>query len=258
MERLRDPEQGCPWDKVQDFRSIAPHTVEEAYEVADAIARGDMGELASELGDLLFQVVFHARMAEEAGLFHFGDVVAGIVKKMTRRHPHVFAGQREKIPDIATQSVAWEAQKARERSLRGKGGGEESLLDPVTRGLPAPRRAVKLQKKAAEVGFDWEDPSRVLEKLREETDEIQEAMGQGVRDNVRAEMGDLLFTCVNLARHLDIDPDSALREANGKFERRFRRMEVLLKAEGKTVGDTGPARLDEAWERVKAEEKSSE
>lgn len=262
MARLRDPENGCPWDRVQNFQSIASYTVEEAHEVADAIARGDVADLAAELGDLLFHVVFHARIAEEAGLFDFGDVVAGIVEKMTRRHPHVFAGER--TPDIAAQSAAWEAHKSRERARNGnrdsggQGDGEESLLDGMTRGLPALGRAVKLQKRAAQVRFDWPGPGPVLEKLREETGEIEQEIRRGDKDAIRAELGDLLFTCVNLARHLDVDPGRALREANGKFERRFRRMERLLIAEGKTVHAASPEELDGTWERVKAGERQSE
>nr|VFJ63024.1 MAG: ATP diphosphatase [Candidatus Kentron sp. FM]VFJ72928.1 MAG: ATP diphosphatase [Candidatus Kentron sp. FM]VFK20150.1 MAG: ATP diphosphatase [Candidatus Kentron sp. FM] len=255
MERLRDPQNGCPWDRAQTFESIVAYTVEEAYEVADAISRDHMADLASELGDLLFHVVFHARIAQEANLFDFGDVVTGVVDKMTRRHPHVFAG--ETAGDLDALSVAWEDYKVRERGQSRSGGAQASLLDRVTKGLPATRRAFKLQKKAAEVRFDWTGSLPVLEKVREETAEIEQAIRADDKEAIRAEMGDLLFTCINLARHLDVDPDGALREANGKFERRFRRMEGLLASRGKTLADLGPAELDGVWEEIKAEERTS-
>ena len=247
MVRLRDAEDGCPWDREQTFETIAPYTVEEAYEVADAIHRGDAEELAAELGDLLFQVVFHAQMAKEAGLFDFQDVVARVVEKMTRRHPHVFGGAR--IESVEAQSAAWDAHKAAER-----GAEPNSLMDEVTRGLPTIRRALKLQKKATRVAFDWSGPLAVLEKLREEVceveDEIRAANGAGT---VHAEIGDLLFTCINLARHLDVDPDSALRGANIRFERRFRRMEELSAEEGKVLHDSSLDELDALWEKAKEE-----
>nr|VFK01055.1 MAG: ATP diphosphatase [Candidatus Kentron sp. H]VFK01077.1 MAG: ATP diphosphatase [Candidatus Kentron sp. H]VFK04893.1 MAG: ATP diphosphatase [Candidatus Kentron sp. H] len=256
MARLRDPQGGCPWDRAQTFDSIAALTVEEAHEVADAIARGDRADLASELGDLLFHVVFHAQMAKEAGLFDFAAVVAGIVEKMTRRHPHVFAGKP--VEGIAAQSIAWEAHKARERDGKGGApdGARDSLLDPVTRGLPATRRALGLQKKAAQVRFDWPGPLPVLEKLREEAGELEAEIHRGDKGAIRAELGDLLFTCMNLARHLETDPDRALREANAKFEGRFRRMEALFRAQGKTVGGVGPDELEGAWARAKAQERT--
>jgi len=250
MERLRDPKEGCPWDRTQTFASIAPYTIEEAYEVADAISREDMADLASELGDLLFHVVFHTQMAKEANLFDFEQVVTGIVEKMTRRHPHVFAGER--IESITEQSTAWETQKTSERKSTTP---QDSLMDQVTKGLPSMLRAIKLQKKAAEVKFDWTDALSVLKKLREEIGELEDEIRAGNDQHATLlEMGDLLFSCMNLARHLHIDPDSALREANGKFERRFRAMEKLLASQDKTIGTSKQEELDQAWERIKSEE----
>jgi nucleoside triphosphate diphosphatase len=223
MARLRDPEGGCPWDIEQDFRSIAPYTIEEAHEVADAIERGDLDDLKDELGDLLFQVVFHARMAEEQGAFDFGDVVASVSDKLERRHPHVF-GDAD-IADAHAQTVNWEQIKAAERAE--KVDGDQSLLAGVSRGLPALRRAVKLQKRAARVGFDWPAAEPVFDKIEEEIGELRDAMVAGDTDGVEEELGDLLFAITNLARKLEVDPGGALRRSNHKFERRFRAMEAL-------------------------------
>lgn len=253
MRRLRDPRGGCPWDVEQTFATIAPYTIEEAYEVADSIERGDLGELRGELGDLLFQVVFHARMAEEADLFDFDDVVTGIVEKMVRRHPHVFADAS--VGSSAEQTTAWEAHKAAEREAAGE--APSSLLNGVTRGLPALRRAAKLQRRAAGVGFDWTSAERVLDKLSEEVAELREAMSEGGGD-AEAELGDVLFTCVNLARHLGVDPDHALRRTNGSFERRFRRMEAFAAQEGASLDDLDAEALERLWERAKEREGASE
>ena len=245
MARLRDPAGGCPWDREQTFETVAPYTVEEAYEVLDAIDHGDMAELKAELGDLLFQVVFHARMAEEAGQFAFGDVVAAVVDKMTRRHPHVF-GDAE-VRDAEDQTRAWEAQKAAERAEKGPA----SVLDGVARSLPALSRAEKVQKRVARVGFDWPDAAGVLDKLEEELGELREAVAGGRTAEVQAELGDLLFTCVNLARHVEADPERALRRANDRFEGRFRQVEAGLRAEGREPDDADLAELDARWEAVK-------
>lgn len=251
MERLRDPKSGCPWDRAQTFASIASYTVEEAYEVADAISRNDMADLASELGDLLFHVVFHAQIAKEAGLFDFEQVVTGIVEKMIRRHPHVFAGAE--TGDMETLSAAWEAQKAAERSAKEL---EDSLMDQVTKGLPAMRRAVKLQKKAAQAKLDWDESLSVLERLREDIREMENGIqtsnnGEATGgDAAKIGIGNVLFACVNLSRHLDIDPDEALREANAKFEHRFRQMEEVLRAQGKTIAASSPEELDTVWEQI--------
>jgi ATP diphosphatase len=224
MARLRNPDSGCPWDREQDFSSIAPYTIEEAYEVADAIHHGDMDELRDELGDLLFQVVFHARMSEEAGAFDFGDVVAAVCDKMIRRHPHVFGDAS--IADAEAQADAWEQTKAQERlAKRGAVAGGISLLDDVPRGMAELQRAVKLQKRAARVGFDWSAPEPVLDKVAEEMLEMREAMHSGNIEEMEDELGDLLFALTNLARQLKIDPARALRRANAKFELRFRAVE---------------------------------
>jgi ATP diphosphatase len=224
MAQLRDPKSGCPWDREQDFSSIAPYTIEEAYEVADAIQRGRMDELRDELGDLLFQVVFHARMASEIDAFDFDDVVESVCDKMIRRHPHVFArdldGAVESM-DAAAQTDAWEHAKAQERDARGA----QSLLDDVPRGMAELQRAVKLQKRAARVGFDWGSPEPVMEKFTEEALEMLEAMRSGSVEEMEDELGDLLFVVTNLARQLKIDPARALRRANAKFELRFRAIE---------------------------------
>jgi ATP diphosphatase len=253
MAALRTPGSGCPWDLKQDFRTIAPYTVEEAYEVADAIARGDMTALRDELGDLLLQVVYHARMAQEEAAFDFGDVVEAITAKMIRRHPHVFAGAKGGTAE-AVEGL-WERIKAQEKAERGdiaKGGA----LSGVPVALPALTRALKLQDKAGRVGFDWNDPRAVLAKIREEADEI-EAELDGKRAEAAAEVGDLLFAVVNLARHLDADPEGILRATNLKFERRFAAIEEALKARGKTPRDATLAEMDALWNEAKAAEKSA-
>ena len=251
MARLRDREQGCPWDLEQDFATIAPYTIEEAYEVADAIDRGDLAGLKDELGDLLFQVVFHARMAEEAGHFAFGDVVAAICDKMVRRHPHVFGDAV--VADAAAQTVAWEESKRRERGA----DGDASALSGVARGLPEWQRALKLQQRAAGVGFDWPDVDPVLAKLHEEIEEVRAEFKAPARDPQRLtdEIGDVLFVCVNLARHASVDPGTALRHANAKFERRFRCMEALAAADGTGLASVPLEGQERYWERAKATER---
>ena len=255
MARLRTPKIGCPWDLEQDFATIAPYTIEEAYEVAEAIAANDMSALRDELGDLLFQVVFHARMAEERGTFNFEDVAGDIADKMIRRHPHVFADASER--DAASQTVAWEEQKAQERSEKAAsgGGGRARALTGVPVGLPALTRAVKLQNRAARVGFDWPDAGPVLDKIVEELEELQAVAGND-RDRTAEEFGDLLFVVANLARHLDLDPEDCLRAANRKFQRRFAAIEDKLAASGRVPPDTDLMELDSLWEQVKAEEKA--
>ncbi len=249
MARLRDPECGCPWDVAQDFASIAPYTIEEAYEVADAIDRGDFDDLRDELGDLLLQVVFHAQMAQEQGRFDFSDVAAAICDKMERRHPHVFGDVV--IADEQAQSIAWEQHKRAERA----GTNDNSALAGIARGLPEWQRATKLQKRAATVGFDWPDVEPVLEKLHEEIDEVRAEFAKGVgHDALEDEIGDVLFVCVNLARHARVDFGNALRRANAKFERRFRRMEALAAADAVALADLDLAQQDAYWDRVKAEE----
>jgi MazG family protein len=249
MARLRDPERGCPWDREQDFKSIAPYTIEEAYEVADAIERADMGSLKDELGDLLLQVVFHARMAEEAGLFAFDDVAAAIADKMVRRHPHVF-GDAE-IASVAAQNEAWEAHKAAEREATGKA---ESVVDGVALALPALLRAAKISRRAARIGFDWPDARAVIPKIAEEIAEVEaELDGNAGPAALEEEIGDLLFAAANLARKLEVEPETALRRATAKFERRFRAVEQL--AAQRAVG-RDLAALDALWHEVKeAEEK---
>jgi MazG family protein len=251
MARLRDPEHGCPWDREQDFASIAPYTIEEAYEVADAIARGDPDSLKDELGDLLFQVVFHARMAEEAGMFAFDDVAAAIADKMERRHPHVFGGAE--MDSVAAQNEAWEAHKAAERRNRALATGvPRSVLDDVAQALPALLRADKIQKRAARIGFDWPEPRPVFDKLKEEIAELEtELQKPAERRALEDEMGDILFAAANLARKLDIDPEAALRRATAKFERRFRRVETLA-AERAAGSDLDS--LEALWQQVKREE----
>lgn len=249
MERLRHPAQGCPWDREQTFATIAPYTLEEAYEVADAIARADMAELRDELGDLLFQVVFHAQMAREAGEFDFNDVVRAIVDKMVRRHPHVFADVQ--VADAAEQTRRWEAQKAEERAARAQ-QQSHSALDGVAVALPALVRAEKLQKRAARAGFDWPDIQGPLAKVREEVAEVEAELAAGaVKEVVAAEIGDLLFAAVNLARHAGIDAETALRNATLKFERRFRAVEAGL---GKPLSAATLAEMDAQWEAVKDRE----
>ncbi len=251
MTRLRHPTDGCPWDCEQDFQTIAPHTIEEAYEVADAISRGDMGELREELGDLLFQVVYHARMAEELGHFDFFDVVRGVSEKLVRRHPHVF-GNAE-VESVEAQSRAWEMHKAKERKAKAGDAVEHSHLDGVSVALPALTRAVKLQRRAARVGFDWPEIQGVVDKVGEEFQELADALGEGDPARLAHEVGDLFFSCVNLARHLRLDPETALREASSRFEDRFRRMESLLRRDGKVPEEATLAEMDAAWERIKAE-----
>ena len=261
MARLRDPDGGCPWDLQQDFATIAPYTIEEAYEVADAIDRGDMADLRDELGDLLLQVVFHARMAEEAGAFAFGDVVAAICDKMVRRHPHVFAaGTADAVGDSAAVLRNWDAIKRAERDARGE--ADSSALAGISRGLPEWQRAVKLQQKAAKVGFDWPDPAPVLDKLHEEIDEVRAEFDAvaadpgdaAARDRLEDELGDVLFVCANLARHARVDVGNALRRANAKSERRFRAMEALAAADGGLAGKPLDAQ-DRYWVQAKAAEK---
>lgn len=246
MARLRDPERGCPWDREQDWASIAPHTIEEAYELADAIRDGRPGRVRDELGDVLFQVVFQARIAEERGLFDFDAVAAGISDKLERRHPHVFGTAT--VEDAAAQTAAWEEHKAAERRAQGEGSG---ALDGVSLGLPALTRASKLGRRAARVGFDWSDVDGVLAKVDEEVTEMREAARAGDRREVQEELGDLLFSVVQAARHLRVDPETALREANAKFERRFRDMEARLQAEGRAVEGTSADELESLWALAK-------
>ena len=258
MARLRDPEGGCPWDVGQTFASIVPYTIEEAYEVADAIDRDDMAGLKDELGDLLLQVVFHARMAEESGAFAFADVVQAISDKMLRRHPHVFAG--ESIADAQAQTLAWDQHKQRERSAAGD--ADTSALAGISRGLPEWQRAVKLQKRAARSGFDWPGPDPVIAKLHEEIDEVRHEFAALQADpgdldahqRLEDEIGDLLFVAANLARHAQVDVGSALRRANRKFERRFRAMEALSDAEGVRFSEQPLEAQETYWTRVKAAE----
>ena len=252
MARLRDPEGGCAWDLEQTFATIAPYTVEEAYEVADAIERNDLTDLRDELGDLLFQVVFHARMAEEQGVFAFDDVANAISEKMIRRHPHVFGAGAPRTS--AEQTRAWEAIKAQERAGKGRG---ESLLDDVPAGLPAMTRAVKLSRRAAGVGFVWPTVDKVLEKLDEEVAELKVEIDAADLEKVRAELGDVLFVVANIARTLDIDPEDALRATNAKFARRFRHIETELKARGRTPDQSDLAEMDALWDAAKAAEKSA-
>jgi len=252
MAALRTPGTGCPWDLAQNFSTIAPYTLEEAYEVADAIARGDVADLKEELGDLLLQVVFHARMAEEQGAFDFGDVVESITAKLIRRHPHVFGDERSQT----AQSVEglWERIKAEEKAARGSSTNTGALAGvPVA--LPALTRALKLQAKASKVGFDWNDPRAVLRKIREEADEIEAALDSGEPNaEAAAEVGDLLFAAVNLARHLRADPESVLRQTNQKFERRFAAIERALAAQGKAPQDATLAEMDTLWDEAKERE----
>jgi ATP diphosphatase len=255
MAALRTPQTGCPWDLAQDFSTIAPYTLEEAYEVTDAIARGDLADLKEELGDLLLQVVFHARMAEEQDAFDFGDVVAAITAKLVRRHPHVFGDEESRTPQ-AVEGL-WERIKAQERSekaARRNPGGEAGALSGVPVALPALTRALKLQDKASKVGFDWNDPRAVLRKIREETDEIEAELDRAETDAAAIEVGDLLFAAVNLARHLRADPEAVLRKTNQKFERRFAAIERALAARGKAPKDATLAEMDALWDEAKARE----
>ncbi|WP_127903379.1 nucleoside triphosphate pyrophosphohydrolase [Solirhodobacter olei] len=251
MRRLRDPETGCPWDIEQDFATIAPYTIEEAYEVADAIEREAWEELKGELGDLLFQSVFHARMAEERGLFGFEDVARAISDKMVSRHPHVF-GDESRDKSAAQQTVDWEKVKAAERAAKA----EHGVLDGVAVGLPALLRALKLQNRAARVGFDWPSTTEVLDKIVEEARELVEAREEMTEAEQFEEMGDLLFVMANLARHLKIDPEAALRAANSKFTRRFRAIEAALAEDGRRPQDSDLAEMDALWNRAKAAEKA--
>jgi ATP diphosphatase len=253
MAALRTPGSGCPWDLEQNFRTIAPYTLEEAYEVADAIARDDLAGLKDELGDLLLQVVFHARMAEEQGAFGFSDVVQTITEKLIRRHPHVFADADGKTAK-AVEGL-WERIKAEEKAERGEPANAGALAG-VPVGLPALTRALKLQAKAGRVGFDWNDPRAVLAKIREEADEIEAELDRGDKTAMAAEVGDLLFAVVNLARHLDADPEGVLRGTNLKFERRFASIERALVARGKTPKDASLAEMDALWNEAKAAEKA--
>ncbi len=266
MARLRDPENGCPWDTQQSFATIVPYTIEEAYEVADAIDREDLPALKDELGDLLLQVVFHARMAQEQGAFAFADVVQAICDKMTRRHPHVFAAHgcanaaATPVEDAKAQTSAWEELKRAEREARGE--IDASALAGIARGMPEWQRAVKLQHKAAKVGFDWPGPAPVIEKLHEEIEEVRAEFtavaanphDAAARARLQDEIGDLLFVCANLARHAKVDVGTALRGANLKFERRFRAMEVLAQADGGLAGQSLDAQ-DRYWVRAKQAEK---
>jgi ATP diphosphatase len=253
MAALRTPGSGCPWDLEQSFETIAPYTLEEAYEVADAIARGDLEDLRDELGDLLLQVAFHARMAQEQGAFDFGDVVETVTAKLIRRHPHVFADADGKT--AAAVDGLWERIKADERAERGEAGPTGALAG-VPLALPALTRALKLQDKAGRVGFDWNDPRAVLAKIREEVDEIEAALDHGDKAETAAEVGDLLFAAVNFARHLGADPEGILRATNFKFERRFASIERALAAAGKTPKDATLAEMDALWDAAKDEEKT--
>lgn len=262
MAALRDPESGCPWDKEQSFATIAPYTVEEAHEVADAIARQDLEDLREELGDLLLQVAYHARLAEEIGAFNFGDVVEAVTAKMIRRHPHVFGDDDARNPGAA--KGFWEkikAEEKRERLARRKDGldSKHGLLDSVPAGLPALSRAVKLQKKAATVGFDWNDPRPVLDKLREEIDEIATELDRSPMepDRINDEIGDLLFAVANLARHTAVDPDHALRLANAKFIRRFEQIETSLATEGRALDNATLEEMEDLWQAAKRGERAS-
>ena len=247
MARLRDPQKGCPWDREQSFNTIAPYTIEEAYEVADAIERNDLGALRSELGDLLFQVVFHAQMAREQSAFAFDDVVDAICDKMERRHPHVFGDAT--IETAEAQTIAWEEQKRRERAARG-----ESVLADVPVALPALTRANKLGKRAAQVGFEWRDVTGSLDKLEEELGELRAEVALGAdRGQIADELGDVLFCVVNVCRYLDIDPENSLRGANAKFERRFRYVEAKLREQGRTPDQATLEEMDAFWDEAKRE-----
>jgi len=262
MAMLRTPGTGCPWDLEQDFATIAPYTIEEAYEVADAIARGDLDDLRDELGDLLLQVVFHARMAEEQHAFAFGDVVEAITRKMIRRHPHVFADKDGKVTPAHVKDV-WDQIKAEEKAERAarrppeETAAHKSLLSGVKAGQPALARAMELQRKASTVGFDWNDPRAVLHKIREEADEIEAALDRGDARELAEETGDLLFALVNLARHVGADPDLALRGTNAKFERRFGYIERALQQQGRSLQSASLAEMDALWNEAKGEEVSS-
>jgi ATP diphosphatase len=258
MAQLRTPGSGCPWDLEQNFATIAPYTIEEAYEVVDAIARGDLDDLRDELGDLLLQVVFHARMAEEQNAFAFGDVVDAICCKMIRRHPHVFADRDGRLTPSDVKG-AWDRIKAEEKAERAarrplEKPAEKSLLSGVKSGQPALTRAMELQRKAASVGFDWNDPRAVLHKIREEADEIEAALDRGDAGELADETGDLMFALVNLARHSGVDPETALRGTNAKFERRFGYIERALASQGRTLESASLAEMDALWDKAKTAE----
>ncbi len=257
MKKLRDPDGGCPWDLEQDFSTIAPHTIEEAYEVAEAIARGDMDELKDELGDLMFQVVFYAQMAKESGDFDFNDVIEAISEKMVRRHPHVFGSA-----DIATaeaQTLAWEETKARERAAKTATSAKApSALDGVAETLPALTRAVKLQKRAARVGFDWPSITPVFDKIEEELGELRTEIDDGgSKDRIAEEYGDLLFVLANLGRHLELDPETVLRDANRKFIRRFKKVEETIENKGKNITSSSLEEMDAIWNEIRIKDKIS-
>lgn len=252
MARLRDPAVGCPWDREQTFSSIKPHTLEEAYEVADAIEREDMQGLQEELGDLLLQIVFYAQIAQELGVFSFNDVVRGCSEKLKRRHPWVIGG--EQTPDMVSHMEIWEAQKAWERTQKA-GGKPTGALGGIAQALPALTRAVKLQKRAARFGFDWDTVDEIWQKLEEELSELKAALSlTGERDKVEVELGDLLFCCVNIARHLTLDPEQALRRTNAKFERRFGYIEARVRESERELKQVGPKELDAYWEEAKRNE----
>jgi ATP diphosphatase len=258
MAALRTPGTGCPWDLEQDFTTIAPYTIEEAYEVADAIARGDLDDLKDELGDLLLQVVFHARMAEEKNAFSFADVVEAITRKMIRRHPHVFADSSGQLTPSDVKG-AWERIKAEEKAERALGRRSEqashtSLLSGVKTGQPALARAMNLQRKASSVGFDWNDPRAVLRKIREEADEIECALDRDDSNELAEEAGDLLFAAVNLARHVGADPELVLRGTNAKFERRFGYIERALESQGRSLQGASLDEMDGLWNEAKSKE----
>ena len=253
MERLRDRETGCPWDVEQSFKTIAPYTIEEAYEVADAIDRDDMADLKDELGDLMFQVVFHSQMADEAGFFRFEDVIGAINDKMIRRHPHVFGDAEER--DVAGQTAAWEAQKAAEREAK-KGKADTSILADLPVALPALKRAGKLTKRAARVGFDWPDLEQVFDKLAEELGELRDAIATGSHDHMAEELGDLLFVLANLGRKLDVEPETALRNANAKFERRFRYIEDNIDKAAVSLEEASLDQMERLWLEAKDAERA--
>lgn len=263
MARLRDPQHGCPWDLKQNYATIVPHTIEEAYEVADAIERGDFDHLPGELGDLLFQVVYYSQLAREEGRFEFAQVVDGITSKLIRRHPHVFPdGDLYGAVDVAKLEEAavkqrWEQIKAEERAEKAAAPEQLSLLDDVPTALPSLSRAIKLQKRAAQVGFDWPEALPVVDKVREELDEVLEAMSENDPGAIGEEIGDLLFVVSNLARHLKVDPETALRAANAKFERRFRFIEQALREAGRSMEDCALDELDTLWGEAKKLEKHS-
>ena len=260
MAALRTPVTGCPWDLEQNFASIAPYTIEEAYEVAEAIARGDLDDLRDELGDLLLQVVYHARMAEEQGAFAFGDVVEAVTRKMIRRHPHVFADAEGRLAPSHVSGF-WDRIKAEEKAERAarlpsEEAKHKSLLSSVKAGQPALNRAMALQRKASTVGFDWNDPRAVLNKIREEANEIEAALDRNDADELAEETGDLMFAVVNLARHVGADPDSALRGTNAKFERRFGYIERALESRGRTLAEASLDEMDALWNEAKGAEQS--